>query len=103
MAALLLNSAAMLEAHFGVPRRGVPVAVNNRLFCAEIGYILGHSGASYLLLDSELEPLTKPLELAGVTVIRCGGAEDLYEDLLAGASPEQAGKLAGARGGDDLD
>ena len=90
VAALLLNSAAMLEAHFGVPAAGgILVAVNNRLSCAEIGYILGHSGASYLLLDSELEPLTKPLELAGVTVIRCGGAEDPYEDLLAGASPER--------------
>jgi fatty-acyl-CoA synthase len=64
------------------------VAVNYRLSSAEIDYILGHSGARYLLLDSELEALTKPLELAGVTVIRCtgtGGPEDSYEQFLAGA------------------
>jgi hypothetical protein len=47
-------------------------------------------GSRYLLLDSELEALTKPLELAGVTVIRCpgtGGAEDSYEQFLAAAPP----------------
>ena len=90
VATLLFNSPAMLEAHFGVPAAGgILVAVNNRLSSAEIGYILGHSGARYLLLDSELEALTKPLELAGVTVIRCtgtGGPEDSYEQFLASGS-----------------
>jgi fatty-acyl-CoA synthase len=89
VATLLFNSPAMLEAHFGVPAAGgILVAVNNRLSSAEVGYILGHSGARYLLLDSELETLTKPLELAGVTVIRCtgtGGPEDSYEQFLASA------------------
>jgi fatty-acyl-CoA synthase len=93
VATLLFNSPAMLEAHFGVPAAGgVLVAVNNRLSSAEIGYILGHSGARYLLLDSELEVLTKPLELAGVTVIRCtgtGGPEDSYERFLASAPPSR--------------
>src|SRR5215471_13422102 len=52
VATLLFNSAAMLEAHFGVPAAGgILVAVNNRLASAEVGYILGHSGARYLLLD----------------------------------------------------
>jgi fatty-acyl-CoA synthase len=91
VATLLFNSPAMLEAHFGVPAAGgVLVAVNNRLSSAEIGYILGHSGARYLLLDSELEALTRPLELAGVTVIRCTGTGDpgdAYEQFLAGGSP----------------
>src|SRR5215469_9415572 len=90
VATLLFNSPAMLEAHFGVPAAGgILVAVNNRLSSAEIEYILGHSGARYLLLDSELEALTKPLDLSGVTVIRCtgtGGAEDSYEQFLAGGS-----------------
>ena len=89
VATLLFNSPAMLEAHFGVPAAGgILVAVNYRLSSAEIDYILGHSGARYLLLDSELEALTKPLELAGVTVIRCtgtGGPEDSYEHFLASA------------------
>jgi fatty-acyl-CoA synthase len=89
VATLLFNSPAMLEAHFGVPAAGgILVAVNNRLSSAEIGYILGHSGARYLLLDSALEALTEPLDLAGVTVIRCtgtGGPEDSYEQFLASA------------------
>ena len=91
VATLLFNSPAMLEAHFGVPAAGgILVAVNNRLSSAEVGYILRHSGARYLLLDTTLEPATEPLDLAGVTVIRCddtGVPPDPYEEFLAGASP----------------
>ena len=68
VATLLFNSAPMLEAHFGVPAAGgILVAVNHRLASAEVGYILQHSGARYLLLDTGLEALAAPLELAGVT------------------------------------
>ena len=105
MATLLFNSSAMLEAHFGVPAAGgILVAVNHRLASAEVGYILAHSGARYLLLDAGLEALAAPLDLAGVTVIRCartGDPEDPYGQFLAGASPERP-ELAGGRGGDDL-
>ena len=91
VAALLFNSPAMLEAHFGVPAAGgILVAVNNRLSGAEIGYILQHSGAKYLLLDTGLAAVAEPLGLAGVTVIRCddtGVPGDPYEEFLAGASP----------------
>src|SRR5215472_676202 len=91
VATLLFNSAAMLEAHFGVPAAGgILVAINHRLASAEIGYILQHSDARYLLLDTGLEALVAPLDLAAVTVIRCastGGPSDPYEELLAGASP----------------
>jgi fatty-acyl-CoA synthase len=91
VAALLFNSSAMLEAHFGVPAAGgVLVAINHRLSSAEVGYILAHSGAQYLLLDGGLEALTAPLDLIGVTVIRCGGTgagADPYEEFLASASP----------------
>jgi fatty-acyl-CoA synthase len=90
VATLLPNSPAMVEAHFGVPAAGgILVAVNSRLASAEIGYILEHSGARYLLLDTELEGLVAPLQLLGVTVIRCadtGAAGDPYEDFLARAS-----------------
>ena len=91
VATLLFNSPEMLEAHFGVPAAGgILVTVNNRLSAAEVGYILQHSGAKYLLLDTALEALAQPADLSGVTVIRCddsgvpGGA---YEEFLAGASP----------------
>jgi fatty-acyl-CoA synthase len=91
VATLLFNSPAMLEAHFGVPAAGgILVAVNNRLSSAEVGYILQHSGARYLLLDTGLAAVAEPLDLAGVTVIRCddtGVPGDPYEEFLAGASP----------------
>jgi fatty-acyl-CoA synthase len=93
VATLLFNSPAMLEAHFGVPAAGgILVAVNNRLAGSEVGHILGHSGARYLLLDTELEKLTEPLELPGVTVIRytdTGAPEDPYEQFLASAPPSE--------------
>ncbi len=89
VATLLLNSAPMLEAHFGVPAAGgVLVAINNRLATLEVGYILRHSGARFLLLDAELESLVATLELSGVTVVRCGetdGGRDEYEPFLDSA------------------
>src|SRR5215470_3623739 len=91
VATLLFNSAPMLEAHFGVPAAGgVLVPVNFRLSSAEVGYILRHSGARYLLLAAELEPLVAPLDLAGVTVIGCAdGGGGSYEQFLAQACPER--------------
>jgi fatty-acyl-CoA synthase len=94
VATLLFNSPAMLEAHFGVPAAGgILVAVNNRLSSSEIGYILRHSGARYLLLDAALEAQAESAGeagLSGLTVIRCddtGAPGDPYEDFLAGGSP----------------
>jgi fatty-acyl-CoA synthase len=91
VATLLLNSAPMLEAHFGVPAAGgILVAINNRLASPEVGYILEHSGARYLLVDAKLEPRLAPLALSDVTVIRCdrGGGESPYERFLADAPDE---------------
>jgi fatty-acyl-CoA synthase len=90
VATLLFNSSPMLEAHFGVPAAGgILVAINHRLATLEVGYILDHSGARFLLIDAELESLIAPLELPGVIVIRGAGAaeaEDQYERFLAAAS-----------------
>jgi fatty-acyl-CoA synthase len=92
VATLLFNSAPMLEANFGVPAAGgILVAINHRLASPEVGYILDHSGARFLLLDAELESLIAPLELSGVTVIRCantGDTQDEYEPFLNAASGE---------------
>src|SRR5947209_16625671 len=64
VATLLFNSAPMLEAHFGVPAAGgILVAINHRLSSREVGYILEHTGARFLLLDAELEPVVAPLAL----------------------------------------
>jgi fatty-acyl-CoA synthase len=91
VAALLFNSAPMLEAHFGVPAAGgILVPINNRLASPEIGYILEHSGARFLLLDAELEPLIAPLGLSEVTVITFDRSDpsSQYEQFLASASDE---------------
>jgi fatty-acyl-CoA synthase len=92
VAAILPNIPAMLDLHYGVPAAGlVLVPVNTRLSRDEIGYILKHSGARVLFVDQEFEPLFKPLDLPGVTVIRVddtGASGDPYEDFLAAHSPE---------------
>jgi fatty-acyl-CoA synthase len=91
VATLLFNSSPMLEAHFGVPAAGgILVAINNRLASPEVGYILGHSGARFLVLDAELEALVAPLALSDVTVIRYdrGDTDNQYERFLAAASAE---------------
>jgi fatty-acyl-CoA synthase len=87
------NTPPMLEAHYGVPAAGgVLVAVNTRLNSEEVGYILGHSGARFLFVDAELQPVTEALDLSGITVVRIddtGATGDPYEDRLeaAGARP----------------
>jgi fatty-acyl-CoA synthase len=91
VATLLFNSSPMLEAHFGVPAAGgILVAINNRLASPEVGHILEHSGARFLLLDAELAPLVPPSSVSDVTVIRChrGDPENQYEQFLVAASGE---------------
>jgi fatty-acyl-CoA synthase len=88
VATLLFNSSPMLEAHFGVPAAGgILVAINNRLAGAEVGHILEHSGARFLLVDAELAPLLATLALPDVTVLRYGDGDEAadYERFLAGA------------------
>jgi fatty-acyl-CoA synthase len=89
VAALLFNSAPMLEAHFGVPAAGgILVAINHRLAGPEIGYILEHCGARFLLADAELESLVDHAP-PGIAVVRSAsspGGEDQYERLLSDAS-----------------
>ncbi len=93
VAFLCPNIPAMLEAHYGVPAAGgVLVAINVRLNSDEVGYILKHSGSTFLFVDAEFEPVVKPLDLAGLRVIRVedtGAAGDPYEDFLATGSPEK--------------
>ena len=60
------NSARLLEAFFGVTAWGrVLVPVNFRLSAAEVEYIVGHSGATTVLVDPELDEA-----LASVTAPR---------------------------------
>ena len=99
VAVLLPNIPQMLEAHFGVPLSGgILVAINTRLSADEIRYILDHSGARALIVDSELAALVQPI-LADlpqltttVTVHDVEGGVQLpgpdYEALLAQGSPD---------------
>ncbi len=62
VAALLPNLPEMLVAHFGVPlRHGVLVSINTRLSSPEVEYILNHSGARMLIVDTELASLIAPI------------------------------------------
>ena len=58
VAYLMPNLPEMLIAHFAVPLiPAVLVAINTRLSGPEIEYILDHSGASMLVVDSALYPV----------------------------------------------
>jgi len=96
VAYLCPNTPPMLEAHFGVLLAGgILVTVNTRLAPAEIQYILNHSGAKYLFIDTEFAHLVRPIlgECPGVQQIinidDTGEFEPLdggdYEDFLATA------------------
>ena len=62
VAILAPNVPAMLESHFGVPLAGAAlVTINTRLSSEEIAYILNHSGARMLFVDSELGELVTPI------------------------------------------
>lgn len=55
VAALLLNTPPMIEAHYGVPMAGAVLnALNTRLDAAGIAFILDHGEAKVLLVDKEL-------------------------------------------------
>ena len=101
VAALLLNTPAMLEAHYGVPMAGgVLNALNTRLDAATLAFILDHGEAKVLLVDSELSPLAaEALTMAKATptlveyadpesgVAPSLGAAD-YEDFIASGDPD---------------
>ncbi|MFI0454316.1 acyl--CoA ligase family protein [Actinomadura sp. 6N118] len=103
VAYLAPNVPEMLVAHFAVPLAGaVLVAINTRLAPEEVRYILDHSGAKVLVVDSGLHPTVAPLigglatvrEIVTVTDPASGAAPDpavggiVYTDLLAQGSDE---------------
>jgi fatty-acyl-CoA synthase len=102
VAFLCPNTPPMLEAHFGVPLIGaVLVAINTRLNSDEILYILTHSEAVVLFVDTELAPLVEPIieraptlktivtiadAEAGAPGVRLSDTD--YEQFLASGSPD---------------
>lgn len=85
------NAGVALEAHYGVPWAGAVLnALNTRLSAGELAYIVGHAGSKVLVVDADLADLGRAAlaDLGGdVRMVVSGGADDEYEDLLAGAPP----------------
>jgi len=104
VSALLLNTPAMLECHYGVPMcSAVLHSINTRLDAAIIAFQLDHAMSKIVIADAEFMPLlNEALALAKVTprVIQYDDpefdgaristdAED-YDDFLASGDPEFA-------------
>ncbi len=99
VAYLCPNIPEMLIAHFAVPLAGaVLVAINTRLSGSEIEYILEHSGAKVLVVDSELHATVAPHlgEVAGLELVVAVDDTELgvpegavsYGDLLSRGSDD---------------
>jgi fatty-acyl-CoA synthase len=105
VAALLPNTPAMVEAHFGVPMAGAVLnALNTRLDEATIAFMLNHGEAVAILVDSEfagllrraLSKIERPLLVIDVDDPEYTGARETpfgaigYEALLAQGDPDYA-------------
>lgn len=91
VATIASNVSQLLEAHFAVPLAGgVLCTLNTRLMPDEIGYILGHCGASFVLYDGEFEQLLgKRPEKARLLRLGAGALDALdFEKQLSSASSE---------------
>ncbi|MFJ5383007.1 acyl-CoA synthetase [Cupriavidus sp. CER94] len=101
VAALLPNTPAMIEAHFGVPMSGAVLnALNIRLDAANLAFMLRHGEARVLLADTEFADVARQLarEVQGLKVIAVhdvlGPEPDApfgdtdYERFLAGGDPD---------------
>lgn len=92
VAILCQNIPATLEAFYAVPAAaGILVPLNYRLTAAELEYVIGHSGATIVLVQDELQSLisdkvrssTRLIEVASYYRPNCQ-----YERLLAATEPK---------------
>jgi fatty-acyl-CoA synthase len=89
VATLCWNHYQHLEAYFGIPCAGLVLhTLNLRLHPREVGYIAKHAGDRAVIVDRSLLPLYEQFahetDVEHVFVV-----EDSYEELLAGAEPEE--------------
>ena len=106
VAYLCPNIPELLIAHFAVPLAGaVLVAINSRLAGQEVSYICAHSGATLLVVDSELRSIVTAVEdqlesVREIVTITDPAAEldvpeapegPSYQDLLERGSDEPLG------------
>lgn len=86
VAVLSQNSGRLLTSFFGVSGYGrVLVPINFRLSPAEVEYIVGHSGASMLLVDAELADAVADLDVKRRVVM---GTDTDGEVFVEGREPE---------------
>ncbi|WP_246212763.1 acyl-CoA synthetase [Marivivens donghaensis] len=104
VSALLANTPAMLECHYGVPMCGAVLhAINTRLDAAIIAFQLDHALSRLVIVDAEFLPLLNAaLELCEANPIvivyddaefngpRMPTAAMDYEDFVAGGDPDFA-------------
>jgi fatty-acyl-CoA synthase len=107
VAAMLPNTPAMVEMHFGVPMAGAVLnTLNTRLDAETLGFMLQHGRAKVLVTDTEFAPLMRaalarlaaPPIVVDVADPMAGTAEverlgHDYESLLARGDPEFAWSL----------
>ncbi|MGD0316116.1 MAG: acyl-CoA synthetase [Xanthobacteraceae bacterium] len=104
---MLANTAALIEAHYGVPMTGAVLnALNTRLDAALIAFILDHADAKVLITDREFSNVVKealarakvkPLVVAYDDAEFTGAGERLggleYEELLGEGDAEFAWQI----------
>jgi fatty-acyl-CoA synthase len=107
VSAMLPNTPAMLEAHYGVPMaRGVLNAINTRLDAAVIAFMLDHAETKVLITDREFSKVikealalakTKPLVIDYDDPQCTNKGERLgemdYEELLSEGEPDFAWRM----------
>jgi fatty-acyl-CoA synthase len=92
VAALLPNTPAMLECHYGVPMTGgVLNTLNTRLDASTIAYCLDHGEAKVVIVDRELVPLLR------LALTQCAAKPLVIEvDDLEASEAARANRLDGA-------
>jgi fatty-acyl-CoA synthase len=82
------NAARFLISYFGVSGYGrILVPINYRLNADEIGYIVGHSGTSVLLVDPESEDSLRDISAKHKIVLDGTADSALFAPAAAGAQP----------------
>jgi len=84
------NAARFLISYFGVSSYGrILVPVNYRLNADEIGYIIGHSGTSVLLVDPESEDSLQGISVKHKIVLDGSADAELFAGAADGAQPAE--------------
>ncbi len=91
VAYLSFNNHQLLEGYYGVIQaRAIVMPLNVRLSLPELAAILNHSGARFLLYETEFEPLIEKLRPCCPAIERSIALDGHYEEFVATGHPERA-------------